>query len=104
LEEDNQVRKDNGRNPTFCSPGVANKTKDVKFQMECGAAMFSDGYCKVPKFDPRHPAYPTGRDGLRKIGSGVIDDNYYWQGLNASDPRIVNRIKKFPGCFPTRAG
>lgn len=78
LEDTKKQRLDAGRDPFFCKTDQPVNTKALKFQAECAASIFQEGYC-------------TRRI---VIGNGF----WYWQKLNRPDRAIVKLAKAFPFC------
>lgn len=80
LEGDLSFRRRAGRNPTFCGAGDA---KDIAFQMQCSASMFSDQHCSSSRSRPLSTSTRS-----------------YWGTLRPIIDAYSNRggAQIFPGC------
>lgn len=75
-------RQDARRDPVLCVTDRETDTQNIRFQMECSAAIFRDGYCQTGEVP------------------GV--DHNYWQKLNG-ERKITTTAREFPYCNESTA-
>ena len=90
MENSLKQRKAAGRNPKFCFTKISpkrNKTVVFSnvFQFRCGLSIFKKLYCRENSDKTNKTIGETHRG--------------HWLELNKENGKIVQLIKKFPGCF-----